>query len=79
MNLRNVSAHEVIIDFATFDEKDPRQSKHEKHTIAPGQIVMKVPETWQKHAQWAQLTAKDVVAPDGTIITRGGPLQPVEV
>lgn len=65
MQLQNVTDQEVVIDFAAFDEKDPRRSKHERHTIAPKQIVTNVSEAWKKHPLWAALTAAN------------GPLQPV--
>ena len=63
--LQNVTDQEVIISFATFDEKDPRKSEHAKHTIGPRQIVSSVPDAWKKHPMWSALTGAN------------GPLQPV--
>lgn len=63
--LQNVTEQEVVIDVATFDEKDPRKSKHDRHTIGPKQIVNSIPDAWRKHPLWDALTAAN------------GPLQPV--
>jgi hypothetical protein len=79
MNVRNETPHEVIIDIATFDKEDPRQAKHEKHTIAPGQIVAKVPDVLLKHPQWKTLTAPPVLDADGVVVTQGGPLRSIEI